>query len=193
MDIIQYDQWLFSMLNGQWHNAFFDAIMPYWRSKYVWMPLYIFIASFLLINWHKRGLVVILFAVATISVADMASSKLMKPIVQRVRPCNDVGLRFEVRELVRCGGGYSFTSSHATNHFALAVFLSLVFGVFRKKWIRWALLTWAASIAYGQVYVGVHYPMDVITGAVLGSLIGLVFANVYERWTANGEGQTAND
>lgn len=178
MDIIQYDQWLFYMLNGAWHNTFFDAIMPYWRSKYVWIPLYIFITSFLLINWHKRGLVLVLFAIATVGAADMASSKLVKPIVQRVRPCNDVGLQFEVRELVHCGGGYSFTSSHATNHFALATFLYLVLGALRKKWIRWALLAWAASIAYGQVYVGVHYPLDVIAGAILGSLIGTVFGGM---------------
>jgi len=117
----------------------------------------------------------VLFAVATVGMADVVSSKLVKPAVQRVRPCNDVGLKFEVRELVHCGGGYSFTSSHATNHFAIATFLYLVLGGLRKKWIRWALLAWAASIAYGQVYVGVHYPLDVITGAVLGSLIGTVF------------------
>jgi len=181
-----YDEWLFHILNGQCHNSFFDLVIPYWRSKYIWIPLYVFIASFLLINWKKRGLVILLFAIATVGVADFTSSKIVKPLVQRVRPCNDVTLTFEVRELVKCGGGYSFTSSHATNHFAIAVFLIIVLNVFRRKWIRWALLAWAASIAYGQVYVGVHYPLDVITGAILGSLIGIIFANIFQWWTADG-------
>jgi len=122
----------------------------------------------------------------TAGVADFTSSKIVKPLIERVRPCNDTTLPFEVRELVKCGGGYSFTSSHATNHF-----VSLVLGFLRKKWITWALLTWAASIAYGQVYVGVHYPLDVITGAVLGSLIGLSFELIY-RWTIDGRRWTVD-
>ncbi len=178
---MQYDQWLFQLLNGEWHNALFDAIIPYWRSKYIWVPIYIFLLSFLYINFGKRGLVMIAFAVATVSVADFTSSKIVKPLVERVRPCNDTSLAFEVRELVKCGGGYSFTSSHATNHFAMATFLSLVLGFLRKKWISRALFLWAATIAYGQVYVGVHYPLDVIAGAALGSIIGLSFELLY-RW-----------
>jgi len=180
------DEWLFHILNGQCHNSFFDAVIPYWRSKYVWIPLYVFIASFLLINWKKRGLLVLLFAIVTIGVADFTSSKIVKPLVQRIRPCNDATLTFEVRELVKCGGGYSFTSSHATNHFAIAAFLIIVLSVFRRKWISWALFAWATSIAYGQVYVGVHYPLDVVAGAILGSFIGIIFANIYQRWTADG-------
>lgn len=181
-----YDQWLFQLLNGEWHNALFDAIIPYWRSKYIWIPLYLFLVSFLWINWGKRGLVIIAFAAATIGVADFTSSKIVKPLVERVRPCNDNNLTFEVRELVKCGGGYSFTSSHATNHFAIATFLSLVLGFLRKKWITWALIAWATSIAYGQVYVGVHYPLDVIAGAALGSFIGLSFELIYRRTTNGG-------
>jgi len=186
-----YDEWLFHLLNGEWYNALFDAIIPYWRSKYVWIPLYIFIISFLLINFRKRGLVIILFAVATVGVADFASSKIVKPLVERVRPCNDTTLPFEVRELVKCGGGYSFTSSHATNHFAIAVFLSLALGFLGKKWITWALLGWAASIAYGQIYVGVHYPLDVIAGAALGSFIGMSVEMFYRR-TVDGGPRTAD-
>ena len=176
-----YDEWLFQLINGEWHNVLFDAVIPYWRSKYVWLPLYMFIASFLWLNFKMRGLAMIIFAVATLGVADFTSSKIVKPSVERVRPCNDVYLPFEVRELVKCGGGYSFTSSHATNHFALATFLSLVLGFLRKKWITWALFAWAASIAYGQVYVGVHYPLDVLGGAILGCFIGFTLELLYQR------------
>ncbi len=171
--ILQFDQWLFHLINGQLHNSLFDAIMPYWRSKYVWMPLYIFLFSFLLINWQKRGIIIIVFGLLTVGIADLTSSKLVKPVVERLRPCNEPALEFEVRELVRCGGGYSFTSSHATNHFALASFFVLVFGR-RFRRINWLLWGWAASIAYGQVYVGVHYPLDVFAGALLGTFIGFL-------------------
>ncbi len=177
--ILQFDEWLFHLINGRLHNGFFDAIMPYWRSKYVWIPLYIFLFSFLLINWQKRGLLIIFFAIATVGLADFTSSKVVKPLVQRVRPCNNGFLKVEVRALVRCGGGYSFTSSHATNHFALAHFLVLALGL-RFRRFRWLLWSWAASIAFGQVYVGVHYPMDIFSGAMLGITIGIVCFEVMQ-------------
>jgi len=188
-----YDQWLFQLLNGEWHNPLFDAIIPYWRSKYIWIPFYIFLVSFLWGNFGKRGLMIIAFTVAMLSVSDYVSSSIVKPFVERVRPCNDTTLPFKVRELVKCGGGYSFTSSHATNHFAIATFLSLILGFLKRKWITWALFAWAASIAYGQVYVGVHYPLDVVAGAALGSLIGFSFKLLYwwindsEQWRIDEE------
>lgn len=90
------------------------------------------------------------------------------------------------RVLVGCGGGYSFPSSHATNHFALATLLFLSWGRKFRSW-RWILLLWAASIAYGQVYVGVHYPLDVSFGALLGATLGLLAYQLYRRlkpdWT----------
>ena len=79
---------------------------------------------------------------------------------------------------VKCGGGYSYTSSHATNHFALAFFLIYTLGV-QFRWIKWVLIFWASSIAYGQVYVGVHYPFDVISGATIGGIIGILVATWY--------------
>lgn len=186
--ILQFDQWLFHLINGQLHNSLFDAIMPYWRNKYFWIPVYVFLISFLLINWKKRGLIILLFGILAVGAADLTSSKVIKPLIERVRPCNNPFLQQEVRELVRCGSGYSFTSSHATNHFALGYFLFMVFGIrFRRG--KWLLLLWAATIAYGQVYVGVHYPLDVFTGSVLGALIGglcyEVMEGFYRRKTAS--------
>jgi len=83
-----------------------------------------------------------------------------------------------VRLLVHCGRAYSFTSSHAANHFAIAVFISLTLGLL-YSWIKWPLLLWAGSIAYGQVYVGVHYPLDVIVGSLVGIIIGYLVAKLY--------------
>ncbi len=154
--------------------------MPYWRSKYLWAPLYLFLLVFILFNYPKKGWVLLLALVATIGLADIVSSHLVKKNVQRQRPCQHEELQQRVYLLIPCGGGYSFTSSHATNHFAIAGFLILTLGK-RFRQIRWPLLLWAASIAYGQVYVGVHYPSDVIAGALLGLLIGRLGARLLER------------
>ena len=85
---------------------------------------------------------------------------------------------------VHCGGGYSFTSSHATNHFALATFLVIILGPF-FKWIRIPIFLWAASIAFGQVYVGVHYPLDVLAGSIVGILLGILMTKFYQMTRFN--------
>jgi len=82
--------------------------------------------------------------------------------------------------LPSCGSGYSFTSSHATNHFAFGVFVFLTMGKVLGKW-KWAFIFWAGSVAYAQVYVGVHYPLDVLSGAMMGSLIGWAMATLFQQ------------
>lgn len=156
--------------------------MTFWRNKYFWIPLYVFIASFLVLNFKKQGLYLILAAAITVGVADTVSSKFIKKTVQRVRPCNDLWLKQDVQLLVNCGSGYSFTSSHATNHFALATFLSLTLGVLIRG-IRWPLFLWAGLVAIAQVYVGVHYPSDVLFGALLGIGIGWIMAYFFRRFS----------
>ena len=179
-EILQFDYELFTLINEVWKNALFDALLPFWRNKYVWLPLYVFIISFLLINYGRRGMYYVLLVFALVFISDTMSSKLIKNWIQRVRPCNQEEFKDEVRLLVSCGSGYSFTSSHATNHFALAFFLILTLGkLFRK--IRIPLIIWAALVAYAQVYVGVHFPLDVIAGALLGTLIARVLAGLYHE------------
>lgn len=117
--------------------------------------------------------------ITAVGSADFISSQVVKKSVQRVRPCNDTNIA-QVRPLVRCGSGYSFTSSHATNHFALSYFLFATVG-FQFKKIRGWLIAWASSVAYAQVYVGVHYPMDVFSGMILGILIAKIFVWMYEK------------
>jgi undecaprenyl-diphosphatase len=82
--------------------------------------------------------------------------------------------------LEHCSGGFSFTSSHATNHFGFAMFVFLTTKDVFGKWGRW-LFVWAATISYGQVYVGVHYPVDILFGALLGICIGTLTAGYYNR------------
>lgn len=180
-ELLQLDHTLFHLINSEWHWPLLDSIMPYWRDKKFWIPLYVILTIFLLYRFRLKGLYLILAAMLTAGIADATSSHLIKKTVKRLRPCNDPDLKEDVVLLAGCGSGYSFTSSHATNHFALAMFLVLTLG--RKyRWIRWPLLLWAASIAYGQVYVGVHFPVDVLIGSLLGILIGFLMSKLYFIW-----------
>ncbi len=180
INLLQFDEQLFHIINNDWHNAFLDAIMPAWREKKTWIPLYVMIAAFAIIKFKIKGLYFLIAVALTVGIADNVSSQLIKKNVKRIRPCNDATLQEEVRLLVPCGSGYSFTSSHATNHFAVATFISMTLGQFYRK-IRFPFFLWAATIAFGQVYVGVHYPLDIVCGALLGSLIAFILAKIYLR------------
>ena len=177
--LLQLDQTIFFFINNDLHTPILDYIMTLWRNKYFWIPLYVFIASFVWLNFKKKGLYLILAAILSVGVADTVSSQLIKKTVQRLRPCNNTQINSEIKLLVRCGSGYSFTSSHAANHFALATFLSLTLGGAIRA-VRWPLFLWASLVAFAQVYVGVHYPLDVLSGALLGILVGYGLAKVFK-------------
>jgi len=169
--ILHWDAALFHFINNSLGNPVFDAILPWFREKWFWTPLYLFVGAFSVINFKTKGWMIVLGLVLSAGLADFTSSSLVKKNVQRVRPCNDLEMADELRLRVPCGSGYSFTSSHAANHFAVAVFLIGMFGgIFR--WLRPLALIWAGLIAFSQVYVGVHYPFDVVCGGFLGAAIG---------------------
>jgi undecaprenyl-diphosphatase len=182
--LIHYDQELFLLINQVFSNPFFDWLMPILRNPYTWAPLYLFLIIFLIRNYKKKGIVMLVFFIMTFGIADSTSSSLIKPEVMRIRPCNDVLFKDQVKLRVRCGSGYSFPSSHATNHFALGMFLLVIF---RKRWkpIIWLSLGWAASISFAQIYVGVHYPIDILMGALLGSIIGILTASIFLYFQPN--------
>lgn len=173
------DQYLFHLINIGLSTDALDSILPWLRNDKFWIPLYVFLLSFLLFNFGRKSYWLILFVILTASAADIISSRVVKPLVKRERPCRSEYVD-EVRLLVHCGSGYSFTSSHATNHFAVAAFLSMTLGQFFRK-LPMFLYSWAAIIALSQVYVGVHFPLDVMGGAVLGLIIAKVFYFLYNR------------
>lgn len=180
-ELIQFDEALFRLINGEWTTAFLDAVMPHWRNKYFWIPLYIFFLAFVGINHGKKFLPFLLAALITVGLSDTISSRLIKKTIKRDRPCNDLMLKEDVKLLIKCGSGYSFTSSHATNHFAIGLFFFYTVGVFFRR-SRFLLLLWAFSISYGQVYVGVHYPVDVFVGGCIGASIGIIMSMFYNRY-----------
>jgi undecaprenyl-diphosphatase len=176
--LIEFDQQVFFAINKGLSNPFFDWIMPYLRERYFWAPLYLFLIVFLPRNYGKWGWMCLLFLVLTFGICDFFSASIMKPAVERLRPCNDIELKSEINTRVTCGSGFSFPSTHATNHFGMAMFIA---GTFYSKW-KWIVplaFLWAFSIAFAQVYVGVHFPVDVTTGALLGCLIGYITSSVF--------------
>ncbi|MEZ4910845.1 MAG: phosphatase PAP2 family protein [Saprospiraceae bacterium] len=178
-DILQWDIILFEAINHGWSNALFDWLLPWWRTPIFWLPLYVFLIAFLFFNYGRKGYWILLFTLLTVMTSDMTSSHLIKKNVQRLRPCNDAYM--EVIERVRCGSGYSFTSSHATNHFALATFWVMTLGIEIPKIRKW-LWMWATTIALAQVYVGVHYPLDILMGGILGCCIGGIYAFLFIKY-----------
>ncbi len=183
----EWDTWLFLQINNHWTNDLFDSIFPWWRESVAWAPLYVFLIALVFVNFKKQAWYIILFVLITVTLSDQISSNLLKKWIERPRPCNDAALLSEVRLLLNhCSGGYSFTSSHATNHFAISMFLFMTMRSYFGKWI-WAFFIWSASICYGQVYVGVHYPLDVFCGALLGLGIGWLTGTAFLKQQASLE------
>lgn len=178
--LIALDKEIFLSINQGMTNSFFDWLMPILRNPYTWSPLYLFIIIFSIKNYKKEGVVMILFLLMNFGMSDWTSSTLIKKSVQRIRPCNDIELKEDMVVRVRCSSGYSFTSSHATNHFAMAVLLIILF-YRRWKHILWLALLWAASIGFAQIYVGVHFPGDILAGTLLGIIIGLFSGFLYNQ------------
>jgi membrane-associated phospholipid phosphatase len=184
-EILELDWFLFKIINNSLSNPIFDFLMPLFREKKFWIPLYLLLA-FLIIQKFKYQSVAIFFLILfTVLLCDQLSSELIKNIFQRLRPCNDPELNDEVRLLVKCGSGYSFTSSHACNHFGLATLFVFAMKPLLKKssWnfsmLRFVFYFWAGIIAFAQIYVGVHFPMDVFAGALLGCLTGFICIRLY--------------
>lgn len=168
-------------LNCLWRNDFLDTIMPFIRNQYFWAPLYLFLLVFILYNYGAKGLAWCIGFLLCFAFGDLISGSVIKPLVGRMRPCTDPRLADYVQLIVPRSTGYSFPSSHATNHFAMGVFIAKTFHR-RLKWL-WPLpVFWALSVGYAQVYVGVHFPFDVLCGALLGSVIGLLVAKLYHRY-----------
>jgi len=169
--LLQTDYILFFWINHVFTNHLFDVIFPLLRDKYFWLPLYAFIITFLVLNFKQKGFIIILVLIIAISISDQLSSHVLKPFVHRLRPCNDPAISSMVRTVIGCKPGFSFPSSHAANHFTIAFFLGLTFLNYNRLVLIIGII-WAFLISYAQIYIGVHYPTDIICGAILGFIIG---------------------
>ncbi len=165
------DTQLFLYLNS-FHNSFFDAVMWQISSKTFWIPFYLMLIFFVLRKYKWYGILALVAVGILITLSDQISVQGFKNVFERLRPCHNPQIADIVHTVNnKCGGKYGFVSSHAANTFALAVFLSLVF---RRFWAGCLLIFWAALVSYSRIYLGVHYPGDILGGAILGAFIAVL-------------------
>lgn len=170
--ILQWDSTLFQAINHGWSSNILDFLLPAARNKYIWIPLYVLAISWIIFNFTvKQWIYIFVFIALAIFASDTISSELIKKKVKRPRPCAELSMEPAAIQRIHCGGGYSFTSSHATNHFCIAAFMVVLFGPYMKRW-KYLWWIWAAIVSIAQVYVGAHYPLDIFFGALLGGMIG---------------------
>ncbi|MEY4812313.1 MAG: hypothetical protein RLZZ462_1186 [Bacteroidota bacterium] len=176
------DQALFYQINGVWHHPVLDAVLPWTRHSNNWIPLYIGLSGWLFYQIGWKTLKWLLFALINVGLTDQISSSVFKPFFHRLRPCNDPALVGKTRLLLdQCAGGFSFTSSHAANHFGIAMFIFITWGVTQKKYTSF-FFVWAGVIAFAQIYVGVHYPLDIIGGTIIGLISGFTMSKAYLKF-----------
>jgi membrane-associated phospholipid phosphatase len=179
--ILENDRALMIRINADWHNPVLDTIFQHIRETYFWVPMYLFFIVLAVLNFGKKGWLWVLAGVVTIALTDQVSSNLIKNHIFRLRPCRDPDLALQIRFFIKyCPGSSSFTSSHATNHFGFATFVAGTLRNYTSRWI-YLLFLLAAAISYAQVYVGVHFPIDVMCGGLVGILIGYGTSTIFNK------------
>ena len=166
-----WDHQLFLFLNGL-HVGWLDPVMTFISSEMGWIPFYAVLLFFVFYKYHWKGLWVLLGVIVVITLSDQISASVFKPIFHRLRPCYDP----LIEDLVytpkgKPGGHYGFISSHAANTFALASFIYMTMRQHYKK-IGWIMFPWAILVSYSRIYMGVHFPGDIICGAIVGMILG---------------------
>jgi undecaprenyl-diphosphatase len=165
------DTSLFLWLNS-FHSPFWDKIMWFLSGKIEWAPLYIALLAYVIYKYRWKSIWIIVGIALLITLADQISTEIFKKGVERLRPTHNP----EIRDLVHIvndyrGGMFGFVSSHAANSFAIAGFFTLLF---KKKWFSISIISWAILVSYSRIYLGVHYPGDILGGAILGTLIAYI-------------------
>lgn len=173
------DSHLFLFLNGH-HNNFFDFIFYWISDKWIWIPFYIFLAWKVYQSFPANFLIILLFIGIAVAISDQLSSAVIKESVMRLRPCHDPAIAPRVHMVMNyCGGEYGFVSSHAANVFTLAAFIGRLFSAKNTMLIR-VVWIWAAIVSYSRIYLGAHFPGDVIGGALIGILSGSLLEVIFK-------------
>lgn len=175
-----WDEDLFLWLNS-FHTDWLDVINFQLSQTYTWLPFYAILIFFIYKVEQKNSWWVIGGVALTILISDQVTSGFMKPFFERLRPCHDERWDGIIHNYLRCGGLYGFASSHAANTFGLAAFLNLKMKG-KLRFLPWLFL-WASVISYTRIYLGVHYPLDILVGALVGVAAGLIswFVIVFVR------------
>lgn len=174
------DTQLFLYLNSL-HTNWLDPIMEQITRRDTWFPTYLILIFWIIYKQKKEAAFTIVSILLAVLISDQICSSFLKPIVARLRPCHEPSLYGLIHMVTECGGQFGFCSSHAANSFALATSIYLFFG---KNKFTILLFIWAIIVSYSRIYVGVHYPLDVIFGAMIGTCfayLSFIFVNFVKK------------
>ena len=174
--INQLDTQAFLWLNSI-HNDYFDPIMLWISARNSWFPMYALIIGSVIWLHKRKSIGILLMIIFSVIISDQVCSSILKPLIHRLRPCHEPFIQNIVHVVGNCGGQFGFCSSHAANTFALITCLVLLFGK-RFSGVKY-LYIWAIIVSYSRIYVGVHYPLDVLAGAGIGVLSAIFCHKIY--------------
>lgn len=175
--LLELDRTLFLIING-WNSPFFDEIMFFVSKVWIWAPLYLTFILYTIKRWKLEAIWIIVAMIICVVATDQLSN-LTKDMFQRLRPSHEPlleGLVHHVNGYV--GGKFGFVSGHSSNSFGFAMLSSLIV---RNRYYSISVFMWAALVAYSRMYLGVHYPFDIMGGMLLGILVAWFLFTIMEN------------
>lgn len=176
----QLDKAVFTFIHAKAYASSLDWLMLLLRNQYTWIPLYAFILYWIIRYAQKDAWKFIALSIVCFALTNSITVEVLKPFFARPRPCKTLPIIRDIINVIGCGGENSMPSAHASNHFGLAAFWFLSIRYLKGKTWYWLWL-WAFVVCYAQVYVGKHYPGDVLVGAVFGTLVAFPVYKLFQR------------